>query len=91
MRVIAEELAKNIEAVEKAGGNGSAIADIHVGAIPFGQWTDAKTFGAAAGDSAGRQLGQVYAEFIQAYKSVIAAVEASAGNHAEADMRNEGA
>ncbi|GAA2207380.1 hypothetical protein GCM10009850_028380 [Nonomuraea monospora] len=91
MRAVAGELAKSIEAVEKAGGDGSAVADIHVGATPFGQWADAKTFGAAAGDGAGQQLGQVYAEFIKAYKSVVAAVEASASNHAEADMRSEGA
>lgn len=91
MRAIAEALTKNLTAVEKAGGNGSAVADIQLGAAPFGQWNDAKIFGATAGDSAGQKLGQVYTEFVGAYKSVIAAVEASAGNHAEADTRNEGA
>jgi hypothetical protein len=92
MRAVAEVLKKCIEAVEKPGLSGAAMTDIQLEAAQFGEWMDAKTFGATAGrDSAGQKLGQVHSEFVTAYKNVIAAIEASAGNHAEADRRNEGA
>ena len=92
MRAIARALSKSLEAMEKPGIGGTAMADVQLAATQFGEWTDAKAFGATAGEaSAGKKLGQVYTEFVEAYRSVIAAVEASAGNHAEAARRNEGA
>ncbi|MET9339133.1 hypothetical protein [Nonomuraea sp. NPDC003804] len=92
MRSIAEALSKNLATLERPGISGRALIDVQPGATQFGEWADAKTFGATAGkDSAGQKLGQVHAEFIKAYKNVIAAIEASAGNHAEADTRNESA
>ncbi|MFC4120085.1 hypothetical protein [Nonomuraea zeae] len=92
MRSIAAVLSKHIEAVEKPGFSGSAMTEIQLEAAQFGEWTDAKIFGATAGrDSAGQKLGQIHSEFVKAYKDVIAAIEASAANHTEADTRNEGA
>ncbi|MCF6467751.1 hypothetical protein FAF44_04910 [Nonomuraea sp. MG754425] len=92
MRAVADALAERLRAMEKSELDGSAMTEIQLGAAQFGEWVDAKLFGAAAGkDSAGQKFGHVHAEFIKAYKNVIAAIEASAGNHAEADARNEGA
>ncbi|MFI9550149.1 hypothetical protein [Nonomuraea endophytica] len=84
MRAIAEALRENLQTLEPA------LIDAQPGAAQFGEWMDAKAFGASAGrDGAGQKLGQVHAEFVKAYKDVIAAIEASAGNHAEADAQNE--
>ncbi|MFI6290913.1 hypothetical protein ACIBEJ_04970 [Nonomuraea sp. NPDC050790] len=92
MRAIAEALRQNLHALEQPGAGGTTLVDAQPGAAQFGEWTDAKAFGTTAGkDSAGQKLGQVHAAFVRAYKEVIAAIEASAGNHAEADTRNEGA
>ncbi|MFI7416762.1 hypothetical protein [Nonomuraea sp. NPDC049684] len=91
MRSIAAALSKNLQAMEKPGVSGRTLADVQPGAAQFGEWIDAKVFGSTAGrDGAGQKFGRVYAEFVEAYRSVIAAIEASAANHAEADTRNEG-
>ncbi|MFB4267864.1 hypothetical protein [Nonomuraea sp. GTA35] len=90
MRSVARVMLQKLQSLEKAGIEGPTMADVQIGSSQFGEWTDAKIFGATAGqDSAGQKLAQVHAEFVKAYKNVIAAIEASAGNHAEADARNE--
>ncbi|MEV0993358.1 hypothetical protein [Nonomuraea sp. NPDC050202] len=92
MRSIATALSQNLQSLERTGIPGPTLAEVQIGSTQFGEWTDAKIFGATAGkDSAGQKLGRVHAEFVKAYKNVIAAIEASAGNHAEADARNESA
>lgn len=91
MRAVAEALSKHLAALDRPGG-GHGLVDVQPVAAQFGEWVDATAFGATAGmDSAGRKLGHVHAEFVKAYRNVIAAIEASAGNHAEADARNESA
>ncbi|MEU1387762.1 MULTISPECIES: hypothetical protein [unclassified Nonomuraea] len=91
MRAIAEALSQNLQALEKPGVSGRALVDGQPGAAQFGEWADARAFGSTAGrDGAGQKFGRVHSEFVKAYKDVIAAIEASAGNHAEADTRNEG-
>jgi hypothetical protein len=91
MRAIAGVLTEHLETMEQPGVAGPALTAVQLDAAQFGAWVDATIFGATAGkDSAGQKLGQVRSEFVQAYKDVIAAIQASAGNHAEADTRNEG-
>ncbi|WP_327087493.1 hypothetical protein OIE66_34970 [Nonomuraea sp. NBC_01738] len=99
MRTIADELSAILEAMQRPIGGDKALTGSQQGmtaaqidAAKFGDWPDAKTFGQTAGKPrAGTEFGKIYADFIAAFKLVADAVEASAGNHATADTRNEGA
>lgn len=99
MRTIANELSTILEAMQRPSsaakpltGSQQGMTAAQVDAGTFGAWPDAQAFGQTAGKPrAGTEFGRIYADFIEAFKLVVDAVEASAGNHATADTRNEGA
>lgn len=95
MRSLAQTLGEHLTAMQGAPSSGSVDnfkGEVQVATNQFGEWNDAKVFGSVAGkDSAGTKFEKAYTDFVNAYKNVVAAVEASAGNHKGADDANEGA
>ncbi|WP_219467208.1 hypothetical protein [Nonomuraea rhizosphaerae] len=99
MRSIADELKSYLGALTGPGadegftsGSVNGILDhCQLSETQFGTWDDASAFGRSAGsNSGGKKFAQVYGEFINAYKLVIAAVEESAKNHKDGDEASEG-
>ncbi|MFD1542264.1 hypothetical protein [Nonomuraea guangzhouensis] len=99
MRAIAEELKSYLGGMTGPGSaegytNGSVngiLDHCQLSEAQIGTWHDASAFSRTVGaNSGGKKFAQVYQEFIDAYKDVIAAVEASAANHSAGDKANEG-
>jgi hypothetical protein len=99
MRSIAEELKSYLGGMTGPGsdegytsGSVNGILDhCQLSEAQIGTWHDASAFSRTVGsNSGGKKFAQVYNEFIDAYKQVIAAVEASAKNHKDGDEANEG-
>ncbi|GAA4518912.1 MULTISPECIES: hypothetical protein [Nonomuraea] len=103
MRVIAQELRASLEAMlgngERPNGNVNQIAtgdrpadeEIPLTTSQIGQWNDASALAATVGSqNAGQKFAEVYQKFIDAYRDVVEAVEASAANHDGARQANEG-
>ncbi|MBT2224520.1 hypothetical protein [Nonomuraea sp. NEAU-A123] len=99
MRAIADELKSYLGGMQGPGsaegytsGSVNGILDhCQLSEAQIGTWHDASAFSSTVGsNSGGKKFAQVYKEFIDAYKDVIAAVEASAANHSAGDQANEG-
>ncbi|HLU70637.1 MAG TPA: hypothetical protein VKZ82_00530 [Nonomuraea sp.] len=103
IRAIAEELRINLEAMLGNGGrpNGNVNqistaseptdSDIPLTTTHIGSWPDASALAETVGShNAGKKFAEVYQKFIDAYTSVVEAVEASADNHDGARVANEG-
>ncbi|MEV0148079.1 MULTISPECIES: hypothetical protein [unclassified Nonomuraea] len=99
MRTIAQELRTAVSALEGPGsaegyttGSVKAIFDhCQLTEAQIGTWHDASAFAQTVGKSSGAQkFADVYSQYIQALKDIIAAIEANAANHAAADVATEG-
>ncbi|NRQ39078.1 hypothetical protein HII36_45740 [Nonomuraea sp. NN258] len=96
IKAIATELRITLDALEgkgtRLGGNVNAIMDGNqLSSAQIGAWDDAVALSASVGSAnAGRKFVEVYQKFIDAYRDVVEAVEASAASHAEAAKANEG-
>ncbi|MGW0801880.1 hypothetical protein [Nonomuraea sp. NPDC002799] len=96
MRAIATELRINLDAMlghsERPNGNVKQIStEGGLTAAQIGQWNDALALASTVGShNAGKKFADVYTKFIEAYQSVVEAIEASAANHDKSRRASEG-
>ncbi|MEW9546975.1 hypothetical protein [Nonomuraea sp. NPDC050783] len=96
IRAVAQELRAGLDAMlgngERPNGNINQLSKGgELSAAQIGEWNDALALAATVGSSnAGAKFAEVYQKFIDAYKSVVEAVEASAENLDRARRENEG-
>ncbi|MEO3873650.1 hypothetical protein ABGB18_32980 [Nonomuraea sp. B12E4] len=96
MRAIAVEMRSGLDAMlgrgERPNGNINQISTgSELSTAQIGQWSDAQALALTIGSSnAGRKFADVYQRFIEAFESVVEAIEANADNHDRARRENEG-